>query len=105
MPSTLTISTRRAGGRCFMRNLASWLKTAVESMDEPRLFHRFVAGIVALALVARLAVFFYFWPTWVWQTGHIQDDWNKLAINWITYGTFGFHRARQPFGEARASHS
>src|SRR4029077_16986975 len=74
-----------------MRNLASWLKTAVESMDEPRLFHRFVAGIVALALVTRLAVFFSFWSTWLWQTGHIQDDWNKLAINWVTYGTFGFH--------------
>src|SRR5467141_1978073 len=91
MLSTLTISTRRAGKRCVMRNLASRLKTAVESMDEPRLFHRFAAGIVALALVARLAVFFYFWPTWVWQTGHIQDDWNKLAINWVTHGTFGFH--------------
>jgi 4-amino-4-deoxy-L-arabinose transferase-like glycosyltransferase len=60
-------------------------------MDEPRLFHRFAAGIVALALVARSAVFFYFWPTWIWQTGHIQDDWNELAINWVTNGTFGFH--------------
>ena len=36
-------------------------------------------------------MFFYFWPTWIWQTGHIQDDWNKLAINWVTHGTFGFH--------------
>jgi len=73
-----------------MGNLASRLKTALESMDEPRLFYRFAVGILALALVARLAVFFYFWPTWLWQTGHIQDDWNKLAINWVTHGTFGF---------------
>jgi 4-amino-4-deoxy-L-arabinose transferase-like glycosyltransferase len=91
MLNTVTISTRRAGERCFMGNLASRLKTAFESMDEPRLFHRFAAGIVALALVTRLAVFFSFWSTWLWQTGHIQDDWNKLAINWVTHGTFGFH--------------
>jgi len=69
-----------------MRNLASRLKTAAESMDEPRLFYRFAVAIVALALVARLAVFFYFWPTWTWHTGDTHDHWNKLAINWVTQG-------------------
>ena len=73
-----------------MGNLISWLKTAFKTMDEPRLFYRFAAGIVVLALVARLTVFFCFWPTWVWHTGDVQDDWNKLAINWVAHGTFGF---------------
>ena len=73
-----------------MENLTSWLKTALRTMDEPRLFCRFAAAIVVLALVARLAVLFCFWPTWVWHTGHIHDHWNKLAINWVAHGTFGF---------------
>jgi hypothetical protein len=73
-----------------MRNLASSLQTAFGSMDEPRLFRRFAVGIVVLALVARLAVFFHFWPTWTWHTGDVHDHWNKLAINWVTHGTFGF---------------
>jgi len=73
-----------------MRNLAYRLKTVLESMDEPRLFYRFAAGIVVLALVARLAVFFYFWPAWIWHTGAIHDHWDKLAINWVAHGTFGF---------------
>jgi 4-amino-4-deoxy-L-arabinose transferase-like glycosyltransferase len=59
-------------------------------MDEAGLFGRFAATIVALALITRLGVLLYFWPTWVWHTGHVQDDWNKLAINWVTHGTFGF---------------
>ena len=73
-----------------MRNLASRLKTAAESMDEPRLFGRFAATIVVLALITRLGVLLCFWPTWGWHTGHIHDDWNKLAINWVSHGTFGF---------------
>ncbi len=73
-----------------MSSLTSWLKTVFGSMDEPGLFHRFAAGIVVLALVARLAVFFYFWPAWIWHTGHVHDGWNELAINWVSHGTFGF---------------
>jgi 4-amino-4-deoxy-L-arabinose transferase-like glycosyltransferase len=72
-----------------MGNLMLWLKTALKKMDEPRLFHRFAAAIVVLALVARLAVFFYCWPTWIWHTGDIHDHWDKLAINWVAHGTFG----------------
>jgi 4-amino-4-deoxy-L-arabinose transferase-like glycosyltransferase len=59
-------------------------------MDEPRLFGRFAATIVALALVTRLGMLLCFWPAWVWHTGDVHDHWNKLAINWVTHGTFGF---------------
>jgi 4-amino-4-deoxy-L-arabinose transferase-like glycosyltransferase len=59
-------------------------------MDEAGRFGRFAATIVALALITRLGVLFCFWPTWVWHTGHVQDSWNELAINWVTHGTFGF---------------
>jgi 4-amino-4-deoxy-L-arabinose transferase-like glycosyltransferase len=73
-----------------MRNLTSWLKTAFRKMDEAGLFGRFAAIIVALALITRLGVLLCFWPTWLWHTGQVQDHWNKLAINWVTHGTFGF---------------
>jgi 4-amino-4-deoxy-L-arabinose transferase-like glycosyltransferase len=73
-----------------MGNPISWLKTVFRRMDEAGLFTRFAAAIVALALITRLGVLFWFWPTWVWRTGHIQDSWNDLAINWVTHGTFGF---------------
>ena len=74
-----------------MRNLTSWPKTVFRRMDEAGLFGRFAATIVALALITRLGVLLCFWPTWVWHTGHVQDHWNQLAINWVTHGTFGFH--------------
>jgi 4-amino-4-deoxy-L-arabinose transferase-like glycosyltransferase len=73
-----------------MRNLTSWLKTALRKIDEAGLFGRFAAIIVALALITRLGVLLCFWPTWLWHTGQVQDHWNKLAINWVTHGTFGF---------------
>jgi 4-amino-4-deoxy-L-arabinose transferase-like glycosyltransferase len=60
-------------------------------MDKPRLFGRFAATIVALALVTRLGMLLCFWPTWFWHTGDVHDHWNKLAINWVTHGTFGFN--------------
>ena len=73
-----------------MRNLISWLKTVFKSMDEPRLFGRFAAAIVDWRSSRGWECFSAFWPTWVWHTGHVHDDWNKLAINWVTHGTFGF---------------
>jgi 4-amino-4-deoxy-L-arabinose transferase-like glycosyltransferase len=73
-----------------MRNLTSWLKTVFRRMDEAALFGRFAATIIVLALITRLGVLLFFWPTWLWHTGHVHDDWNKLAINWVTHGTFGF---------------
>jgi 4-amino-4-deoxy-L-arabinose transferase-like glycosyltransferase len=73
-----------------MRNLTSWLKTLFRRMDEPRLFGRFTATIIVLALITRLGVLLCFWPNWFWHTGKLHDHWNKLAINWVTHGTFGF---------------
>jgi 4-amino-4-deoxy-L-arabinose transferase-like glycosyltransferase len=59
-------------------------------MDDPRCFLRSACVVVAVALATRFAVLAAFWSTWIWQTGHVHDDWNTLAINWIAYGTFGF---------------
>ena len=73
-----------------MRNLASRLKAVFRRMDEERLFGRFTATIIVLALITRLGVLLYFWPTWIWHTGIIHDHWDKLAINCVTHGTFGF---------------
>lgn len=50
-----------------------------------------LASVIALfGLLVRVTVLLTFWPTWIWQSGQVQDDWNKLAINLITSGTFGF---------------
>ena len=71
-----------------MGNLTSWLKMALRRMDEAGLFGRFAGTIVALSLITRLGVLLCFWPTWVWHTGHVQDSWNELAINWVKHGYF-----------------
>ena len=47
-------------------------------------------AVVAVALTTRLLVLVAFWPTWIWQSGQVHDDWDKLAINWVESGTFGF---------------
>jgi 4-amino-4-deoxy-L-arabinose transferase-like glycosyltransferase len=73
-----------------MRNPIFWLKMAFLKMNDARLFDRFAVVIVLLALIVRFGVLLYFWPTWVWRTGHVRDDWPDLAINWVTHGTFGF---------------
>lgn len=46
--------------------------------------------VAVVSLATRLVVLLAFWPTWTWQYGHVHDDWNKLAINWVTFGTFGY---------------
>jgi 4-amino-4-deoxy-L-arabinose transferase-like glycosyltransferase len=61
-----------------------------ERLESPRSLGRLVFALAAIALTARVAVLVAFWPTWIWHSGHIQDDWNKLAINWVVSGTFGF---------------
>ncbi len=68
----------------------SHLSHLIERMDDPQCFVRLAWVVAALALATRLIVLISFWPTWVWQSGQVQDDWNKLAINLITSGTFGF---------------
>ena len=64
-------------------------------MNDPKCLVRLACVVAAIALAMRLIVLVSFWPTWVWQSGHVQDDWNKLAINLVTSGTFGF-AADQP---------
>ena len=61
-----------------------------EQMKDPTRFSRLACLVVAIALLIRLAVLAFFWPTWIWQSGIVHDDWNKLAINWVDSGTFGF---------------
>jgi 4-amino-4-deoxy-L-arabinose transferase-like glycosyltransferase len=87
---TVTLSGQMSGVD-FMRKPMSWLKMTLIQMNDAKLFGRFAAIIVALALIVRLGVLLCFWPTWIWHTGHVQDSWNDLAINWVTHGTFGFN--------------
>jgi hypothetical protein len=62
----------------------------VDDMDDPRSFKRWLFVITGIALATRFLVLTAFWPTWFWWSGDIQDDWNKLAINSVMYGTFGY---------------
>jgi hypothetical protein len=68
----------------------SHLSHITEWIDDPQCFTRIAWLVTALALTIRLVVLISFWPTWYWQSAQIQDDWNKLAINLVTSGTFGF---------------
>src|SRR5262245_51323701 len=87
---TVTLSGQMSGVD-FMRNPMSWLKMTLIQMNDAKLFGRFTAIIVTLALIVRLGMLLCFWPTWIWHTAHVQDSWNDLAINWVTHGTFGFN--------------
>src|SRR3989442_8912953 len=66
------------------------LSQLIEKMDDARCFIPFACVVAATALATRLAVLLAFWPTWIWQSGHVHDHWDKLAINWVTSRTFGF---------------
>jgi 4-amino-4-deoxy-L-arabinose transferase-like glycosyltransferase len=68
----------------------SHLRHVMERMDDPQCFVPLAWVVTALALATRLIVLISFWPMWIWQSGQVQDDWNKLAINLVTSGTFGF---------------
>jgi 4-amino-4-deoxy-L-arabinose transferase-like glycosyltransferase len=61
-----------------------------ERMNDPTWFVRLACIVAAIALLVRLTVLAFFWSTWIWQSGMVHDDWNKLAINWVDSGTFGF---------------
>jgi len=68
----------------------SGLRYFIEYADDPQRFKRFAYAVAVLALSVRLLVLSSFWSSWIWQSGQIQDDWNKLAINLVTSATFGF---------------
>jgi 4-amino-4-deoxy-L-arabinose transferase-like glycosyltransferase len=46
--------------------------------------------VLGIAILVRLAVVAAFWHSWGWHHGEIPDSWNKLAINLVDSGTFGF---------------
>ena len=46
--------------------------------------------VLGIAVLVRLAVAAAFWHSWAWHQGNIPDAWNKLAINLVDSGTFGF---------------
>jgi len=70
--------------------LTNQVKEVFYQMDKPDRFFRFAVVIFGIALFVRLAVLLFFWSDCIWQSGHIQDDWNKLAINLVEAGTYGF---------------
>lgn len=73
-----------------MDTLITVLKKLLRRMDKPDELFRFTVFIIGIALITRLAVLLFFWSDWIWQSGEIHDRWNKLAINMVESGTFGF---------------
>jgi 4-amino-4-deoxy-L-arabinose transferase-like glycosyltransferase len=58
--------------------------------EDPHRFRRQVIIVLVIALAVRLTVAAAFWPSWGWHHKEIPDAWNKLAINLVDNGTFGF---------------
>ena len=58
--------------------------------EDPRRFRRHMVIVLGIAVLVRLAVVAAFWHSWGWHHGEIPDSWNKLAINLVDSGTFGF---------------
>ena len=58
--------------------------------DDPHRFRRQMIIVLGVALGVRLIVAAAFWPSWGWHHKQIPDAWNKLAINLVDNGTFGF---------------
>lgn len=69
----------------------TWLSGLIEKGYLTHSYRKKVLLILCLALLARAAVLMAFWTAMPWQLGHIHDDWDKLAINWVETGTFGVH--------------
>jgi 4-amino-4-deoxy-L-arabinose transferase-like glycosyltransferase len=46
--------------------------------------------VLGIAVLVRLVLVAAFWHSWNWHQGDIPDSWNKLAINLVDRGTFGF---------------
>jgi 4-amino-4-deoxy-L-arabinose transferase-like glycosyltransferase len=59
-------------------------------VEDPRRFRRHMVIVLGIAALVRLAVLAAFWHSWGWHHGEIPDAWNKLAINLVDSGTFGF---------------
>jgi 4-amino-4-deoxy-L-arabinose transferase-like glycosyltransferase len=76
-----------------MRLLSSFVGKLLTLLDKPRHFSRLLFFTVAVALLARFAVFGVLWPTWEWHNGEPPDQWNELAIDLVDYHTFGYFSA------------
>jgi 4-amino-4-deoxy-L-arabinose transferase-like glycosyltransferase len=61
-----------------------------QMLEDPRRFRRYAIIVICIAALVRLAVAAAFWHSWGWHQNEIQDSWNKLAINLVDGGTFGF---------------
>lgn len=59
-------------------------------LEDPRRFRFNVLIVLGIAVLVRLAVAAAFWHSWGWHHGEIPDSWNKLTINLVDNGTFGF---------------
>jgi 4-amino-4-deoxy-L-arabinose transferase-like glycosyltransferase len=61
-----------------------------QTLEDPRRFRFNMVIVLGVALLVRLAVVAAFWHSWGWHHDEIPDSWNKLAINLVDNGTFGF---------------
>ena len=61
-----------------------------QMVDDTRRFRRRMVIVLGIAVVVRLAVVAAFWHSWGWHREEVPDSWNKLAINLVDSGTFGF---------------
>jgi len=61
-----------------------------QMLEDPRRFRHHMVMVLGIAFLVRLAVVVVFWHSWGWHHGEIPDAWNKLAINLVDNGTFGF---------------
>ena len=59
-------------------------------LEDPRRFRHHVIIVLCIAVLVRVVVVAAFWHSWGWHNGDIPDSWNKLAINLVDNGTFGF---------------
>jgi len=59
-------------------------------LGDPRRFRRHTMIVLAVAVLMRFAVAAAFWHSWGWHHGETPDSWNKLAVNLVNSGTFGF---------------
>jgi 4-amino-4-deoxy-L-arabinose transferase-like glycosyltransferase len=66
------------------------MKRILHILEDPRRFRRHMIVVLGIAVLARFVVLAAFWPSWGWHFGEIPDSWNKIAINLVNSGTFGF---------------
>jgi 4-amino-4-deoxy-L-arabinose transferase-like glycosyltransferase len=61
-----------------------------QTLEDPPRFRRYMLTVLGIAVLVRFGVVVAFWHSWAWHQGAIPDSWNKLAINLVDNGTFGF---------------